>query len=184
MTANPADRTATIDPVAAPSAYTAYMLAMLGSVDPAEAQAETPGRLRTLLADAGPDLRRRPMPAEWSVLELIGHITDAEVVCTGRYRWILVHDDADIVPYDQDLWAERLHHNEQDPIELLDLFDALRIANLRLWARTPAAGRARVGLHRERGPESYDLTFRLIAGHDRVHIKQARETLAAIRTGH
>jgi DinB family protein len=181
MTANPADRAATIDPVANPSAYQAHMLASLGRDDPAVAQAETPARLRTLLADAGPDLRTRPEPAEWSVLELIGHIVDAEVVCTGRYRWILVHDDADIVAYDQDLWAERLRHNEQDPLELLDLFDALRAANLKLWARTPAAGRARVGLHRERGPESYDLTFRMLAGHDRVHMDQARATLASVR---
>jgi hypothetical protein len=34
-----------------------------------------------------------------------------------------------------------------------------------------------VGIHEERGPESYDLTFRLIAGHDRIHLAQARESL-------
>ena len=149
--------------------------------DPAAAQAETPAQLRTLLADAGADLRKRPEPREWSVLELIGHIVDAEIVSSGRYRWILVHDDADIVPYDQDLWVDRLGHNDQDPAEMLELFEALRRANLQLWARTPAAGRARVGLHRERGPESYDLTFRMIAGHDRFHVTQARTTLASIR---
>ena len=32
-----------------------------------------------------------------------------------------------------------------------------------------AADRARFGLHRERGPESYELTFKLTAGHDLVH---------------
>jgi hypothetical protein len=181
MTAHPANPDATVDPVAAPSAYQSMLLAELGPDDPAQAQAQTPARLRTQLADAGSDLRQRPEPREWSVLELIGHIVDAEIVSTGRYRWILVHDNADIVPYDQDLWAERLHHNEQDPADMLALFDALRYANLQLWARTPASGRARIGLHRERGPESYDLTFRMIAGHDRIHINQARETLASIR---
>jgi hypothetical protein len=175
------DQAGTIDPIATPSAYQSMLLALLGGDDPAEAQAETPPRLRSLLADAGSDLRQRPEPAEWSVLELIGHVMDAEVVSTGRYRWILVHDDADIVPYDQDLWADRLRHNEGDPAEMLELFDALRVANLKLWARTPAAGRARIGLHRERGPESYDLTFRMIAGHDRFHLNQARTTLASIR---
>lgn len=33
----------------------------------------------------------------------------------------------------------------------------------------------------ERGPESYELTFRLIAGHDRFHLAQAERTLATIR---
>ena len=36
-------------------------------------------------------------------------------------------------------------------------------------------------MHRERGPESYELTTRLSAGHDRVHIAQARRTLARLR---
>jgi hypothetical protein len=181
MTAHPGHDAATVDPVAAPSAYQSMLLGAVGSEDPAEAQAQTPARLRTLLADAGADLRKRPDPREWSVLELIGHIVDAEIVSSGRYRWILVHDDADIVPYDQDLWVERLGHNDQDPAEMLELFEALRRANLQLWARTPAAGLARVGLHRERGPESYDLTFRMIAGHDRFHVNQARTTLESIR---
>ena len=49
-----------------------------------------------------------------------------------------------------------------------------------LWARTPEAERGRVGLHAERGPESYDLTFRLLAGHDRFHLAQARRALDAL----
>jgi hypothetical protein len=38
-----------------------------------------------------------------------------------------------------------------------------------------------VGYDQERGPESYDLVFRLIAGHDRVHLDQARRALDQIR---
>jgi hypothetical protein len=37
-----------------------------------------------------------------------------------------------------------------------------------------------VGLHAERGPESYELTFRLLAGHDRFHLGQARRALDAL----
>jgi hypothetical protein len=42
------------------------------------------------------------------------------------------------------------------------------------------ADRERFGVHRERGPESYALTFTLIAGHDRFHLAQARRALAAV----
>jgi len=64
-----------------------------------------------------------------------------------------------------------------DPDELLALFEALRAANLALWSRSSEADRARIGVHEERGPESYELTFRLTAGHDRNHLTQARRAL-------
>ena len=169
------------DPVREAAAYQRSLLAALGDDDPAIAQAATPAAIRSLFADAGADLRMRPAPGEWSVLECVGHIVDGELVSSGRYRWILAHDRPDIVGYDQDLWVERLGHGTADPAELLALFEALRRANLALWSRVTAADRSRIGLHRERGPESLDLTFRLIAGHDRVHLAQARRTLEAVR---
>jgi hypothetical protein len=63
------------------------------------------------------------------------------------------------------------------------VFEALRTANLALWRRSSPEQRARVGLHRERGPESYELMFRLLGGHDRVHLDQADRALAAVRAG-
>jgi len=54
------------------------------------------------------------------------------------------------------------------------------VANLAMWSRSTQRERARVGMHAERGPESYDLSFRLIAGHDRFHLAQARRTLDAL----
>ena len=76
---------------------------------------------------------------------------------------------------------DALRHRDDEPEDLIELFDALRGANLRLWASTPVADRARFGRHRERGPESYELTVRLAAGHDRFHIAQAERALAAAR---
>ena len=90
---------------------------------------------------------------------------------------------SDLPGYDQDAFADALRHNELEAEELLTPFAALRAANVRLWGRATPEQRARVGLHRERGPESYELTFRMIAGHDRFHLNQARETLAAILAG-
>lgn len=169
-----------IDPVAEPSAYQQMLLAALGEDDPAVVQSITLDVLGELAAEAGTALRLRPAQGEWSALELIGHILDAELVVSGRYRWILAHDEPRLLGYDQDRWVGRLGHNQADPAELLDLFAALRRANLALWARTPVEERGRIGLHAERGPESYELTFRLLAGHDRVHIEQIRSTLQAV----
>jgi hypothetical protein len=37
-----------------------------------------------------------------------------------------------------------------------------------------------VGIHSERGPESYELSFRLLAGHDLFHLGQMRRTLSQV----
>ena len=169
------------DPIRDAAAYQQSLLAALGDDDPAEVQAATPAAIRALVAEAGPDLRTRPDPGEWSVLGCLAHIVDAELVMAGRYRWVVAHDEPEIIGYDQDLWVARLHEGD-DPAALLALFEALRrgepgpLGDGRL-----AADHERIGRHRERGAESFDLMFRMIGGHDRVHLAQARRALAQVR---
>jgi hypothetical protein len=169
------------DPVAQAAAYQQSLLAALGDDDPAEAQAQAPAAIRALLAEAGPELRVRPAPREWSALLCLAHIADAEVVMTGRYRWTLAHDRPELIPYDQDLWVDNLHGDDDDPADLLRQFEILRAGNIALWRGTTDADRARVALHRERGPESLELMFRMLGGHDRVHLAQAHRAVEAAR---
>jgi hypothetical protein len=169
------------DPVDEPKAYQEHLLGLLGDDDPAEVQAGTPAAWRALIEEAADRLRERPQPDEWSVLECLGHAADAEIVYSGRYRWIVAHDEPPLIGYDQALWVQRLRHRDDDPERLLALLTTLREANLDFWNRSTPQERERVGLHSERGPESLDLSFRLIAGHDRFHLAQARRALDAVK---
>jgi hypothetical protein len=169
------------EPVRGAAEYQASLLDALGDDDPAEVQAATVATVRALIAEAGDDLRIRPEPSEWSVLECFGHMVDAELIVSARMRWIVSEDEPELVGYDQARWVDALRHGAGEPAALLDLFESLRRANLVMWAASSPAERARVGRHRERGRESYDLTFRLLAGHDRIHLAQARASLAAVR---
>lgn len=168
------------DPVADPSGYQRHLLGLLGHDDPAEVQTSSPAAWRALVEGSGDRLGVRPEAAEWSVLECLGHAFDAEIVASARYRWILAQDEPPLVGYDQALWVDRQRHAEDDPEVLLGTLERLRIVNVALWGRTTEEERARVGHHAERGPESLDLTFRLIAGHDRFHLAQARRALDAV----
>ena len=175
------DPTVPPDPITQAKEYQEYLLAALGADDPAEAQRATPEALGSLFADAAADLAATPAPEEWSALECAAHILSAEIVVSGRYRWILAEDEPPLIGYDQDLWVGRLPQDRAEPAAMLHTFDALRASNVRLWAGTSESERARFGVHAERGEESYDLTFRMIAGHDRIHLAQARRALAAAR---
>jgi hypothetical protein len=166
-----------VDPVAEAQEYQRMLIGLLGDEDPVTVQEALVPEVRELVWAAGPDLRSRPAPGEWSVAELVGHLLDSEIVTAARYRWILAHDRPSLIGYDQDLWVERLRHRDDDPEEMLVLLDALRRANIGLWARTSPDERARVGIHAERGPESFDLLFRLSAGHGSFHMAQMRRTL-------
>ena len=182
---HPADRAEHISPdnLADPDGYQRHLVGLVGYDDPAAVQGTTGAAWRALVAEAGPDLRTRPSPDEWSVLECLGHAVDGELVMSGRYRWALAEADPEIVGYDQDRWVVALEHGRADPEDLLRLFDALRTANVALWSAASPARRARAVRHRERGPESFGLMFAMTAGHDRFHLAQARRTLAAVRAG-
>jgi hypothetical protein len=171
------------DPVAQAKAYQESLLAALGADDPAEVQSVGPANARALVEEAGSYLRIRPEPREWSVLLCLAHIADAELVMAGRYRWVLAHDRPELIGYDQDLWVDNLHGDDDDPEALLTQYAFLRAGNVALWRSASASDRARVAIHRERGEESYDLMFRMLAGHDRVHLAQARRALKAVRGG-
>ena len=162
-------------------AYQQQLLELVGDEDPALVQAQTADVMRQFVADASDLVGSRPAPGEFSVAELVGHLVDAELVTSTRYRWILAQDEPVLPGYEQDDWVRVSGYADADPGELLEVFRVVRRANLDLWRRTPAALRTRVGHHSERGPESYDLTFRLTAGHDRLHLDQARRTVEALK---
>ncbi|MEO8274180.1 MAG: DinB family protein [Chloroflexota bacterium] len=169
------------DPVAQAADYQRMLLDALGSDDPDEAQSHGPADARALVEEAGADLRTRPAPREWSVLLCLAHMADGELVMSGRYRWVLAHERPELIGYDQDLWVDNVHADTDDPETLLAQYALLRSGNVALWRASSAADRARVGFHRERGEESYELMFRMLAGHDRVHLAQARRALEAVR---
>ncbi len=162
-------------------AYRRPVLDALGMDDPLAAQKAEAAAWRDLIAVAGADVRRRPEPGEWSVVECLGHITNSELVTSARYRWVLAEEEPPLQGYDQEAWTERLDHSTDDPAILLDLFAALRRANAALWERASKAERTRVGIHAERGPESFELMFRMQAGHSRIHRLQAERALARVR---
>jgi DinB superfamily len=158
-------------------AYRDRELAVVGDRDPGDVQARTLEDVDAALQRAGERVWTRPSPREWSAGEVVAHLLDIEIFLSARYRWILAHDRPTLVPFDPDLLAERLPHPTGDVGAYLEPLRHLRRANLRLWNATSADERARVGIHAERGPETFELAFRIAAGHDLLHLGQIGRAL-------
>ena len=163
------------------SAYVSAILELLGNRDPVAVLRDTPAALPRAIDGLSPrELRQPERAGKWSVVQILQHLADSEVVWAWRMRLILAHDRPQITGYDQDLWADRLHYEEADPAEAIELFAVLRRANLRLIERASAADLKRVGVHIERGEESLEHLRRLYAGHDLLHLRQIERVRRAV----
>jgi hypothetical protein len=159
--------------VETPSQYVQRILSNVEGKDPLQVLGATAGRLRAIVRDTSLEaLRRRPAPDTWSPVEIIAHLADSEIVASWRMRSILAHDGVQIQPFDQDEWVTNLRYAATDPVESVDLFDAARMANLRLLRRVDPKRLENHGMHAERGREPIAHLIRLYAGHDLNHLAQ------------
>jgi hypothetical protein len=118
-------------------------------------------------------LRRRPARDKWSILEILGHLHDTEVVYGYRWRMMAAEPGAVIQAYDQARWARDLRHRNANAGRLIDQIRAMRQGSLDLLARVPRRQwKNRYGLHTERGRETLERSVRQVAGHDGNHIAQ------------
>ncbi len=138
-------------------------------------QLEISGRiLQDLFVDVEDDeVRWRPAPERWSMLEVLVHLWDEEKD-DFRHRLALTLDDPtrDWPPIDPEGWVRERRYNQRDPAEALAGFRQERVASL-AWLRGleepawdrghehPALGVLRAG----------DLMAAWTA-HDLLHIRQ------------
>jgi hypothetical protein len=166
----PQDRTA--------EQYIQRLLGYLAGRDALKIQAATPGRIARLIRGVPRRrLLRPPAPGKWSIGEIIAHLADDEIVGAWRIRRILEVPGGPLDSFDQDKWAEAGRYARRDPSASLDLFCALRQANLAFYKSLAPTQRRLFGIHAERGKESIESIFQLYAGHDLNHLQQIQAIL-------
>jgi uncharacterized damage-inducible protein DinB len=161
-----------------PQQYTERILANAKGQDPVKVQSATDKKLARLIQGrSSAKLRKRPAPGKWSVAEILAHLADAELVIAWRMRSILGAPGTAIQAFDQDAWVAAGNYNKRDPRKSIELFRAVRGANLALIKSLSPAQRKHYGQHAERGRESIEHIVTLIAGHDVNHIRQIENIL-------
>lgn len=164
--------------------YIRRLLALLGDRDPFAVQESLVPSLREEVEGMSADELKRPgAPGKWSVLEVVRHLADTEIVYGYRMRLILAEDSPAIPGYDQDAWARNLRYRDADLESALRELEVLRAGDLALLRTLDEAAWERSGHHSERGEESVRQIFRLLAAHDLVHLRQIRRIKAAHGAG-
>lgn len=77
----------------------------------------------------------KPAPDKWSILEILAHLADMEILYAYRMRQMVADDKPVIAPINQDQWAARLGYLHESVPELLALYGLNRHHNLNLLRR-------------------------------------------------
>ena len=170
-----------VDPPQERARYARAILDLLADKDPVTVLRQTPSALTQAIKGLTRDQLRIPeQPGKLSIVQVLQHLADSDLVWGWRLRMILAQDRPDITGYDQDLWADRLNYADADADEAMSVFAVLRRANLKLIDRATPAELKRVGVHSERGEESIEYLLGLYAGHDLLHLRQIERIRASV----
>lgn len=115
----------------------------------------------------------RPTPEDWSILQVIGHLTDGERVFSHRALRFSRGDETPLPGFDQDLYVANGGSDRRTLASLLDELAAARRSSLALFASLDDAAWARRGV--ASGDEISVLALAFIcAGHELHHIADFR----------
>jgi FMN phosphatase YigB (HAD superfamily) len=139
----------------------------------------TPAVLHSLSLSMTPEQwTKRPQPSEWAFLEVLCHLRDVDAeVNLARLDAVLREDNAFIAGQLTDQWADERHYILQDGQAALNDFFAARASLVsKLKAMTPADWE-RSARHTIFGPTKLRELVSFMVDHDRLHIKQAMDTV-------
>jgi hypothetical protein len=158
--------------------YTQRILANAQGQDPIKLQSATTKQLTRLVRGIPTaKLRKRPAPDKWSVVEILAHLADVEIVIGWRMRSILGAPGTTVQAYDQNAWVIAGHYDKREPRKSIELHRIVRDANLALLKSLSPDQWKHCGQHAERGQESIEHIVRMVAGHDINHIRQIERIL-------
>jgi uncharacterized damage-inducible protein DinB len=109
-------------------------------------------KLRRAVAGLSRDeLTARPGPGAWSILEVVLHLTDSDLICIDRMKRILTEENPPLLYADETAYVERLFSHEQSLEDAVTLFEVGRRQFARVLRKLPDEAFARTGTHNRRG---------------------------------
>lgn len=140
----------------------------------------TPAVLHSLSLELPPEKwMQRPLPGEWSGLEIVCHLRDVDAeVNLERIEAVLREQNAFILAQMTDQWAEERQYNQEDTSNALRDFFIARARLVEKLKSISAADWQRSARHTIFGPTHLRELVSFMVDHDRLHLQQA---MAAVK---
>ena len=113
----------------------------------------------------------------WSVVEVVCHLRDAEERGIERMRAMRDHDDPPLPGYDQEQWARERDYAAANLRSALEAFLRLRNVHLTELAALSPEQWGRTGQHEEQGQISISAHTLHLVSHDFIHAAQIARQL-------
>ncbi len=125
------------------------------------------------------ELRFKPAPDEWSIHEIIIHVTDSEILSTHRMRKVLAEEEPLLISFDQNAWVNKVGYDLLDREEHLRLFQLLRSSMQPILDHLTAEQSERVGVYADAGPVTFKQLLEYRVEHIRGHLAQMKRVREA-----
>jgi hypothetical protein len=117
------------------------------------------------------DLSRLEKDGGWSILDVIAHLGDVELLTAWRMRLMLAEDEPQLPRFSQEQWLARLHAGES-LAERLEVFWSLRRQNVRLIRSLSPEELQRRALHPRLGRITVAELIESLREHQELHLGQ------------
>jgi hypothetical protein len=126
------------------------------------------------------DLSRIAKEGEWSAAYVIHHMADADMHFATRFLHILTVDKPAIVPFDEDVYPDRLQYEKRDPLASLAAIEAIQLAIANILGTIPESDWSRTSMHPESGLVTLADLFAMDTRHSKSHAGQLQEIINAL----
>jgi hypothetical protein len=118
------------------------------------------------------EAEKRPAPDQWSVLEVLKHVKDAEVVLNGRVQRILSEDHPYLSFQKVWDWADKPAEEKETTESVLAVYKASRSKTIRLLKDAPLKSWWRTAVHEEFGEVELLGQVSYFTAHEISHLRQ------------
>ena len=122
----------------------------------------------------------RPVAGKWSMLEVVCHIADFDIVGGDRIKRVIAENKPTLPDGDETLFAARLAYHQRDLEEEMHVIGAIRSQVARILRTLGDEDFARTGNHTAAGPLTLQQLVERMANHIPHHIKFIAEKRKAL----
>lgn len=140
-----------------------------------------PAKVRAAVAGLTRDeLTARPGPGQWSILEVVVHLSDSDAISIDRMKRMLSEDNPQLLYADETAYVDKLATHDQDLEDAILLMEVGRRQFARVLRKLPPEAFDRHGTHNKRGRVTVGGMVPSYVAHIDDHLEYVRKKRAAL----